>query len=83
MLAKKSDSTELEANNSVCYASICKEALFPFEHVHISLPPAVASLLQEYDDVFPSEIPPGIPPIREIAHQIVLIPAASLLNHAP
>jgi hypothetical protein len=27
----------------------------------ISLPPAIANLLQEYMDVFPSEIPPRLP----------------------
>jgi len=39
--------------------------------------------LQEYADVFPSEIPAGLPPIRGIEHQIDLIPGASLPNHAP
>jgi hypothetical protein len=36
--------------------------------------------------MFPSEIPAGLPPIREIEHQIDLIPiisGASLPNHAP
>jgi hypothetical protein len=33
-----------------------------------SLPPAVANILQEYSDVFPSEIPAGLPPIRGIEH---------------
>jgi hypothetical protein len=34
--------------------------------------------LQEYSDVFPSEILAGLPPIREIEHQIDLIPGTSL-----
>jgi len=33
--------------------------------------------------VFPKEIPPGLPPIRGIEHQIDLISGASLPNHAP
>ncbi|WVZ70565.1 hypothetical protein U9M48_019224 [Paspalum notatum var. saurae] len=37
---------------------------------------------QEYADVFPAEIPPGLPPIRGIEHQIDLIPGASLPNRA-
>jgi hypothetical protein len=48
-----------------------------------SLPPAIANILQEYFDVFPSEIPAGLPPIRGIEHQIDLIPGASLPNRAP
>ena len=48
-----------------------------------SLPPAIANLLQEYEDVFPAELPPGLPPIRGIEHQIDLIPGATLPNRAP
>nr|ABF96581.1 retrotransposon protein, putative, Ty3-gypsy subclass [Oryza sativa Japonica Group] len=36
----------------------------------------------EYEDVFPAEIPPGLPPMRGIEHQIDLIPGASLPNRA-
>jgi hypothetical protein len=46
------------------------------------LPPAVTVLLQEYKDVFPDEIPPRLPPLRGIEHQIDLILRASLPNRA-
>ena len=48
-----------------------------------SLPPVVANLLQEYHDVFPKEVPQGLPPMRGIKHQIDLIPGASLPNRPP
>ena len=48
-----------------------------------SLPPAVTNILQEFTDVFPQDVPPGLPPIRGIEHQIDLIPGASLPNRAP
>nr|KAJ0226813.1 hypothetical protein LSAT_V11C100043320 [Lactuca sativa] len=43
---------------------------------------AIADLLLEFQDVFPSELPPGLPPIRGIEHQIDLIPGAPLPNKA-
>ena len=45
-----------------------------------SLPCEVVSLLQEFVDVFPEEIPYGLPPLRGIEHQIDFIPGASLPN---
>ncbi|WVZ97389.1 LOW QUALITY PROTEIN: hypothetical protein U9M48_042931 [Paspalum notatum var. saurae] len=80
LLATKTDLAEINA--VVCYAFICKDALFSWEDMHHILPPAVTNLLQEYADVFPAEIPPGLPPIRGIEHQIDLIPGASLPNRA-
>lgn len=82
LLATKSEIIEI-TSNSVCYAIMFKEALFSYEDMPLSMPPAVANLLQEYGDVFPKEIPPGLPPIRGIEHQINLIPGASLPNRAP
>jgi hypothetical protein len=43
----------------------------------------VADIVQEYADVFPSEVLAGLPPLRGIEHQIDLIPGASLPNRAP
>ena len=80
MLATKSELRDLEQGNDGCYALICKETLFSLDNIPASLPPAIANLLQEYEDVFPAEIPPGLPPMRGIEHQIDLIPGASLPN---
>jgi transposase InsO family protein len=83
LLATKSDINDLIATTSVAYALVCKDALISIHDMQHSLPPAVANVLQEYSDVFPSEIPAGLPPIRGIEHQIDLIPGASLPNRAP
>ena len=39
--------------------------------------------MQEFADVFLEDVPPGLPPIRGIEHQIDLIPGASLPDRAP
>ncbi|KAL2239137.1 UNVERIFIED_CONTAM: Transposon Ty3-G Gag-Pol polyprotein [Sesamum indicum] len=40
----------------------------------------VTKQVKDYEDVFPDEMPPGLPPIRGIEHQIDFIPGASLPN---
>jgi hypothetical protein len=47
-----------------------------------TLPSIVFDALQEYEDVFPDEVPPGLPPKRGIEHQIDLMSDASLPNRA-
>src|SRR6187401_1232618 len=46
------------------------------------LPLVLSQLLQEFSDVFPDELPLGLPPLRGIEHRIDLIPGAQLPNKA-
>ena len=52
---------------------VYKESFLNTNDNHISFPSVVGSLLQEFGDVFPEEIPPGLPPLRGIEHQIDLV----------
>ncbi|KAL1567341.1 hypothetical protein AAHA92_02830 [Salvia divinorum] len=45
-------------------------------------PLAIESVLQCFQDVFPEELPNGLPPIRGIEHQINFVPGSTLPNRA-
>jgi translation initiation factor IF-1 len=59
---------------------LCKELNLLSEELRATLPPRILSLIEEYKDVFPDDMPPGLPPVRGIEHQIDLIPGAALPN---
>jgi hypothetical protein len=80
MIATKSD-LAMSTNVDVSFhALVCRKVLFSLEDITIPLSRDISNLLQEFKDVFPAEIPPGLPPLRGIEHQIDLIPGASLPN---
>ena len=49
---------------------VYKEAYFNTNDLDHIVPTVVIALLQEFDDVFPDDIPSGLPPLRGIKHQI-------------
>jgi len=59
-------------------------ALLPCENSTVDetseLPPEVQQMLAEFSDLMPEYFPPGLPPIRNIQHQIDLIPGSILPN---
>jgi ribonuclease D len=59
---------------------VYKESYLNLDETNQSLPSLVVSLLQEFKDVFPEEMPSGLPPIRGIEHQIDFIPGAIIPN---
>jgi hypothetical protein len=57
-----------------------RQLLFSLDVITMPLPHTITNLLQEFKDVFPVEIPPGVPPLRGIEHQIDLILGTMLPN---
>jgi hypothetical protein len=84
LLATKSDFDDVCDDNLPAYALVCSHMLFSLDDApSLEIPPAVTKLLQDYADVFPKELPPVLPPIHSIEHQIDLIPGTQLPNRAP
>ncbi len=80
----RADFDDLHEAHMPCYALVCSRMLVPLDDApSLAIPPMVANLLQEYADVFLKDLPPGLPPLRGIEHQIDLIPGAQLPNRAP
>ena len=57
-----------------------KDVCFNTNELDKSLPSVVVSLLQEYENVLPNDVPSGLPPIRGIEHQIDFVPGATIPN---
>jgi hypothetical protein len=47
---------------------VYKEAYFSSNDLDSAIPSVAVSFLQEFDDVFPEDIPGGLPPLRGIEH---------------
>ena len=62
----------------MCYA------LIPIKYKEGSseMPLEVSDLLSEFGDIISNNVPQGLPPIRQISHQIDLILGASFPNKA-
>ena len=80
MMARKGDIRALRDTKFMFFVLLYKESLLTTNYLPPTLPSIVLDLLQAYEDVFPDEVPPGLPPNRGIEHQVDLIPGALLPN---
>jgi hypothetical protein len=79
-IAKKSEIKRALISHQPLIVLMYKEALLCTNDPVGALPSDIVSLLQEFEDVLPEEVPHGLPPIRGIEHQIDFIPSASIPN---
>ena len=78
--AKASEVKSTFYTNQLIFVLLYKETCFNTNELDKSLPSVIASLLQEYEDVFPNDVPSRLPPIRGIEHQIDFVPSATIPN---
>jgi hypothetical protein len=78
--AKASDVKSAFYANQPIFVLLYKEACFNTNEHDESLPSVVVSLLQEYEDMFPNDVPSGLPPIRDIEYKIDFVPGATIPN---
>jgi hypothetical protein len=76
----RNDLREVRNTTTPFFVLLHKEVLLSTNDLPSSLPSVVINLLQDFEDVFPDEIPAGLPPLRGIEHHIDLVPGASLPN---
>jgi hypothetical protein len=70
LLAKKGDIKQALALAGAVFMIWAKQLL---QVEGLDLPRQIKELLEEFKDVFPDELPKGLPPIRGIKHQIDLV----------
>ena len=80
LYAQKKESEKTFETNRPMILFVYKEANFSSSDPGVSLPSGIVSVLQEFDDVFPKEVPKGLPPIRGIEHQIDFVLGSSIPN---
>ena len=78
--AKKSDVKAAFLARQSMILLLYKETHFSTNELNPSLPSVVQTLLQDYEDVFPNDLPDGLPPLRGIKHQIDFISSATIPN---
>ncbi|XP_031106244.1 uncharacterized protein LOC116010889 [Ipomoea triloba] len=76
LLASKKDIKQAIRRGDTFYLLFFQKNVFDYVEIDNS----INDLLAEFADVFPKEMPKGLPPIRGIEHQVDLVPGATLPN---
>ena len=62
------------------HALVVKHVMKVEEEGEREVPEGVKEVIEEFKEVVPNDLPKGLPPLRDIQHQIDLVPGASLPN---
>ncbi|XP_059287581.1 uncharacterized protein LOC132040912 [Lycium ferocissimum] len=80
LLAKPSNCLKGVDERHLMVCLFNKDLLLNANQATSTLPSSMSSLLQEYEALFPEEMPDGLPPLRGIEHQIDFIPGSQIPN---
>ncbi|XP_052110164.1 uncharacterized protein LOC110275632 [Arachis duranensis] len=79
-VAKERDLKSALIGNKTLFMVRFKDNLFSDTDFNSNFPNSFVSLLQEFADVFSTDVPRGLPPLQRIEHQINFISGASIPN---
>ena len=78
--ARKGEIKSMFYTNKPIILLVYKEVYFNSNKLDHVVPIMTISLLQEFDDILFNDIHSGLPPLREIKHQIDLVPGVVIPN---
>ena len=80
MLAKASGVRYAFHASKLMFVLLCKGAYMNFNQEKVVLLSAIESILHNFEEVFPKEVPCSLPPIKGIEHEMDFILEVSLPN---
>ncbi|XP_060211922.1 uncharacterized protein LOC132639493 [Lycium barbarum] len=80
LLAKPSNCLKGVDERHFMVCLVNKDLLLNTNQATSTFPSSMSSLLQEYEALFPEEMPDGLPPLRGIEHQIDFVPGSQIPN---
>jgi hypothetical protein len=78
--ARKGGIKSMFYTNKSIILLVYKEVYFNFNKLDHVVPRMTVSLLQEFDDILPNDVPSELPHLKEIKHQINLVPGVMISN---
>ena len=83
IVSRKQVTKTLQGNREVWVLLTKELADAELKSINDIIDRVLQNLVRKYEDVFPADLPLGLPPVRGIEHQIDLIPGVAVPNKAP